>query len=205
LILPSSWGLTSHSLLTTLLMSGLSMKNHTELKQEKGLKSGEAESLGPVKEENAELFRQKLWSRSGFLVRRLNQIHYAMFYEECKSDITPVQHGVLSVLMGSPWLDQTTIGYELGLDRTTSAEVIRRLEEKGLLRRRVNPDDRRSRQTYITEAGLAVMQGLSAGMNKAQERLLDPPTAKQRQVFMDMLTRIVEHNNQYGRAALRNM
>nr|MCH1933041.1 hypothetical protein [Shewanella shenzhenensis] len=68
-----------------------------------------------------------------------------------------------------------------------------------------NPDDRRSRQTYITEAGLAVMQGLSAGMNKAQERLLDPLTAKQRQVFMDMLTRIVEHNNQYGRAALRNM
>ncbi|MCH1880240.1 MarR family transcriptional regulator [Alcaligenes ammonioxydans] len=186
-------------------MSGLSMKNHTELKQEKGPKSGEAESLGPVKEENAELFRQKLWSRSGFLVRRLNQIHYAMFYEECKSDITPVQHGVLSVLMGSPWLDQTTIGYELGLDRTTSAEVIRRLEEKGLLGRRVNPNDRRSRQTYITEAGLAVMQGLSAGMNKAQERLLDPLTTKQRQVFMDMLTRIVEHNNQYGRAALRNM
>ena len=56
-----------------------------------------------------------------------------------------------------------------------------------------------------TEAGLAVMQGLSAGMNKAQERLLDPLTTKQRQVFMDMLTRIVEHNNQYGRAALRNM
>ncbi len=42
-------------------------------------------------------------------------------------------------------------------------------------------------------------------MNRAQERLLDPLTAKQRQTFMTMLTRVVEHNNQYGRAALKNM
>ncbi len=181
------------------------MNNHTTLKQEEGLESDEVPTLGPVKEENAELFRQKLWSRPGFLVRRLNQIHYAMFYEECKSDITPVQHGVLSVLMGSPWLDQTAVGFALGLDRTTSAEVIRRLEEKGLLKRRVNPDDRRSRQTYITEAGLSLMQELSARMSQAQKRLLDPLPAKQRQTFMEMLTRIVEHNNQYGRTALRNM
>ncbi len=186
-------------------MTDLSMNNHTTLKQEEGLESDEVHTLGPVKEENAELFRQKLWSRPGFLVRRLNQIHYAMFYEECKSDITPVQHGVLSVLMGSPWLDQTAVGFALGLDRTTSAEVIRRLEEKGLLKRRVNPDDRRSRQTYITEAGLSLMQELSARMSQAQKRLLDPLPAKQRQTFMEMLTRIVEHNNQYGRTALRNM
>ncbi|ASR90676.1 MULTISPECIES: MarR family winged helix-turn-helix transcriptional regulator [Alcaligenes] len=186
-------------------MTDLSMKNHAELKQEERLEADEADILGPVEEENAELYRHKLWSRPGFLVRRLNQIHYAMFYEECKSDLTPVQHGVLSVLMGSPWLDQTTIGYELGLDRTTSADVIRRLEEKGLLGRRINPDDRRSRQTYITEAGLAAMQEISSGMNRAQERLLDPLTAKQRQTFMSMLTRVVEHNNQYGRAALKNM
>src|SRR5690606_41594024 len=81
----------------------------------------------------------------------------------------------------------------------------RRLEEKGLLGRRINPEDRRSRQTYITEGGLAAMQEISAGMNRAQERLLDPLTAKQRQTFMTMLTRVVEHNNQYGRAALKNM
>ena len=186
-------------------MTDLSMKNHAELKQEERLESDEAKILGPVENDDAEQFRRKLWSRPGFLVRRLNQIHYAMFYEECKSDITPVQHGVLFVLMGSPWLDQTTIGYELGLDRTTSADVIRRLEEKGLLGRRVNPDDRRSRQTFITEAGLAAMQEISTGMNQAQDRLLDPLTAKQRQTFMAMLTQIVEHNNQYGRAALKNM
>ena len=35
--------------------------------------------------------KQVLWSRPGFLVRRLNQIHYALFFEECTSpNITPV-------------------------------------------------------------------------------------------------------------------
>ena len=41
---------------------------------------------------------QVLWSRSGYLVRRLNQIHYAMFFEECSHEITPVQYGILTAL-----------------------------------------------------------------------------------------------------------
>src|SRR5690554_4830995 len=65
-----------------------------------------------------------VWSRPGFLIRRLHQIHYAMFFEECKEGgITPVQFGVLTVLAREPWLDQTAIGYEVGLDRTTAADV----------------------------------------------------------------------------------
>ncbi len=91
--------------------------------------------------------KQVLWSRPGYLVRRLNQIHYAMFYEECKTqNVTPVQYGVLTALSLSPWLDQTAIGMELGLDRTTTADVVKRLQERGLVERRINPNDKRSRQ-----------------------------------------------------------
>src|SRR3546814_20825532 len=68
--------------------------------------------------------KQVLWSRPGYLVRRLNQIHYALFYEECKTqNVTPVQYGVLTALSLSPWLDQTAIGMDLGLDSTTTADV----------------------------------------------------------------------------------
>lgn len=59
--------------------------------------------------------KQVLWSRPGYLVRRLNQIHYALFYEECKTqNVTPVQYGVLTALSLSPWLDQTAIGMGWG-------------------------------------------------------------------------------------------
>lgn len=145
--------------------------------------------------------KQALWSRPGYLVRRLNQIHYAMFYEECKSEtITPVQYGVLTVLSLIPGIDQTGLGSELGLDRTTTADVIKRLERKGYISRKVNPDDRRSRQSYVTEEGLRVMGLLQDSMQRAQQRLIEPLTSKDQETFLRLLSALVAANNQYGRA-----
>ncbi len=145
-----------------------------------------------------------LWSRPGFLVRRLNQIHDAMFFEECaESSITPVQYGILTVLSQNPWLDQTTIGFELGLDRTTSADVIKRLEDKGWLERRINPTDKRSRQANITAAGFALMESLRERMAKSQQRLIEPLSPANRKLFLSLLTELVEANNQYGRAPMK--
>jgi len=144
---------------------------------------------------------QVLWSRPGYLVRRLNQIHYAMFFEECSNEITPVQYGILTALSLQPGSDQKTIGRELGLDRTTTADVVKRLERKGYLTRRVDPEDRRSRQSFITEEGLRVMAQLQEGMTRAQKRLLAPLSKKDQDTFMRLLSRLVQANNHYGRAA----
>ena len=152
----------------------------------------------------ADMFSQGLWSRPGFLVRRLHQIHYALFLEECKDkNLTPVQYGILTVLAVEPWMDQTAISYEVGLDRTTSADVIRRLEEKGWLERRVNPNDRRSRQARVTDEGLKVMTMLRSGLIRSQQRLLEPLSTSDRRTFMRLLTELVTANNQYGRAELK--
>lgn len=150
--------------------------------------------------------KQALWSRPGFLVRRLHQIHGALFHEECKSrNITPVQYGVLTALSHSPWLDQTAIGSELGLDRTTTADVVKRLEERGLVVRRINPQDKRARQAEITREGLDVMAELRQGMARAQQRLLEPLPPDDREVFMRLLATLVEANNQYGRTLLKSI
>ena len=154
----------------------------------------------------SELFNRGLWTRPGFLIRRLHQIHYAIFFEDCKDDnITPVQYGLLSVLIDDPWLDQTEIGYQVGLDRTTSADVIRRLEEKGWVERRVNPSDRRSRQARVTDEGAEVMTTLKNKMVQTQKRLLEPLEESERHVFMDLLKKLVDANNQYGRAVLKSL
>jgi len=171
-------------------------------KKAAGKSSGERALF--VSLDSSDPFSQGLWSRPGFLVRRLNQIHYAMFFEECKDEnITPVQYGILTVLSHNPWLDQTEIGYELGLDRTTAADVIKRLEEKGLLERRVNPEDKRSRQAAITPQGVHTLELLKKGMARAQERMLEPLSPRNREKFMALLVQLVEANNQYGRAMLK--
>src|SRR5215471_1741011 len=51
-----------------------------------------------------------LWGRPGYLLRRLHQIHYALFFEECAGfDITPVQYGLLTTLSLNPDLDQNSL------------------------------------------------------------------------------------------------
>lgn len=150
--------------------------------------------------------KELLWARPGFLVRRLHQIHVAMFFEECKAlNITPVQYAILTVLSVMPGLDQTSLGQEVGLDRTTTADVVRRLEERGLLERRENPADRRTRHVFLTKEGKSVVVSLRADMARAQERMLAPLKPAQRETFMTLLSTLVEANNQYSRTILRGV
>jgi DNA-binding MarR family transcriptional regulator len=148
--------------------------------------------------------KQLLWRRPGFLVRRLHQIHVAMFLEECASHpVTPVQLAVLTTLSVLPGLDQVSIGHEVGLDRTTTADVVKRLEDNGLLTRMVHPVDKRARQVFLTPAGERVVSESNESMTRAQDRLLAPLKPAERAMFMQLLSTLVEVNNQYSRTTIK--
>ena len=137
--------------------------------------------------------RQVMWRRPGFLIRRLTQIGQAIFFDLCKSEsITPLQVGMLTALSMNPWLDQKAIGRELSLDRTTTAEVLKRLSDKGLVETRVNPDDRRSRLTVITKEGLKLINDLQESIHRSQELLIEPLSPDDRAVFMKLLAQLVD-------------
>jgi DNA-binding MarR family transcriptional regulator len=145
-----------------------------------------------------------LFSRPGFLVRRLNQIHYAMFFEECKEfNITPVQYGMLTALSVSPGLDQKALGHELGLDRTNTADVLKRLEERGLVTRQQSAEDGRVKHAFNTAEGEKVTKLMHASMLTAQKRLLAPLNEADKKKFMELLLVLVEANNEFGRASMR--
>jgi DNA-binding MarR family transcriptional regulator len=141
-----------------------------------------------------------LWARPGFLLRRLHQIHYALFFEECADfDITPVQYGLLTTLSLNPDLDQNSIGRELGIDRTNVADVLARLARRGLLERTRSKEDRRMVLARLTPAGKRVTDEMYGAMQRAQNRLLAPLPASERKAFIATLLRLVEGNNHLGR------
>lgn len=145
-----------------------------------------------------------LWSRPGFLIRRLNQIHYALFFEESREfNITPVQYGLLTALSIRGTLDQVSLAEELGIDRTNVAEVLSRLEARGLVKREPNPLDRRAKLASLTKTGRTLTTRMFHAMQRAQDRLLGPLNQKERDAFMATLTRLIDANNEYGRAMLR--
>lgn len=143
--------------------------------------------------------RVPLASRPGYLVRRLHQIHSAIFAEECQAfGITPVQYGLITALLGSPGIDQVTLGGEVGIDRTNVADVLNRLTERGLVRRERSKADRRSMIAFLTQEGEAVADEMYDAMQRAQERLLAPLRPEFRAAFLAMLAELIEGNSQYG-------
>ena len=146
---------------------------------------------------------RELWDRPGYLVRRLHQIHQGIFAEECgRYDLTPVQYGMLTVLRRGEEMDQLTLSSSVGVDRTSGADVVKRLVARGLLRREASRVDRRAKIIRITEEGRRLVERVRPDMTRAQERLLAPLGPEERAVFEGLLRRLVEANNDASRAPM---
>jgi DNA-binding MarR family transcriptional regulator len=143
-----------------------------------------------------------LYQHPGHLLRRAQQISVSIFYDEMGSELTPVQYAILSRLAGHPGIDQVSLAGLAAVDTSTGATVCARLEEKGLLERRVLPHNRRQRALSITAAGQRILDELVPGAQRLRERLLDPLSAEERRVFMALLAKLVHENNDQSRAPL---
>jgi len=143
-----------------------------------------------------------LYKHPGHLLRRAQQISVSIFYDEMGSELTPVQYAILSRLAEHPGIDQVSLSGLAAIDTSTGATVCARLEEKGLLERRVIPHNRRQRALTITAAGSALLGQLEPGAQRLRQRLLEPLNVQEQQVFMTLLAKLVHENNDQSRAPL---
>jgi DNA-binding MarR family transcriptional regulator len=144
-----------------------------------------------------------LQERPGFLIRRLHQIHVALFMEECGAEkITPVQYSILSALDQMGNVEQIALSRAVGLDTTNVADVLARLERQRMVRRRLSPHDKRRKVVTLTESGRAVLRRIDAGAARAHERTLAALEPKARDRFVRDLARLVEVNKVVGPALL---
>ncbi len=145
-----------------------------------------------------------LADRPGFLIRRLHQIHVALFAEECGlQNVTPVQYSILTVAAAQPGLDQAALGYEVGVDRATLANVLGRLEARGLLRRAQGRVDRRLKHVTLTAKGRKLLAGMAAAVQRAHDRTVAALPPAERAAFLQALLVLVDAGNEFGRAKLR--
>ena len=143
-----------------------------------------------------------LYQHPGHLLRRAQQISVSIFYDEMGSELTPVQYAILSRLAEHPGIDQVSLAGLAAIDTSTGATVCARLEEKGLLERKVLPHNRRQRSLTMTAAGQALLDELVPGAQRLRQRLLEPLSAQEQGVFMGLLAKLVHENNEQSRAPL---
>lgn len=97
---------------------------------------------------------------TGFLIRRAQQVHAMVWSEQVSAEITSVQFGVLAVLARRPGSSQRELCDELDLDRSTIAELVHRLERRGLLLRHRDADDKRRNRLWLSPAGEVELERL---------------------------------------------
>jgi len=143
-----------------------------------------------------------LHEHPGHLLRRAQQISVSIFHDEIGGELTPVQYALLRTLAARPGIDQVTLAGLVAIDTSTGASVCARLEEKGLLERKVIPHNRRQRALTITASGAALLTRLDPAVHRLRERLLAPLTDREQAQFMRLLDKLVLENNEHSRAPL---
>jgi DNA-binding MarR family transcriptional regulator len=136
----------------------------------------------------------------GHLLRRAQQISVSMFHDEVGGELTPVQFAILRYLAEHPGIDQVSLSGIAAIDTSTGATVCARLEEKGLLERKVLPHNRRQRALTITADGERLLASLVPATQRLRDRLLAPLTDSEQRQFMQLLARLVHDNNEQSRA-----
>lgn len=110
----------------------------------------------------------------GHLLRRAHQVHNALWAAEVGREPTSPQYALLRALAAWPGIDQRRAGELASLDRSSTMDVIARLDRRGAISRSRDPaDGRRDVLVLGVEAG-AVLDALRDPVRRVQERLLAP-------------------------------
>ena len=127
------------------------------------------------------------------LLHRVVQSATDVFAEEMgSSGLTPRQFAVLLTVAEHEGESQTNLVRLTGIDRSTLADIIRRMLKKGLLVRRRTKQDARAYAVRPTQAGLDALKAAAPAADLADQRILGAFDEAQRREFIAMLNLIVK-------------
>ncbi len=126
------------------------------------------------------------------LLHRAGQCAGDLFTEEVvDGGLTPRQYAVLVSVSLDEGLSQTDLVERTGIDRSTLADIIRRMLKKGLVSRRRTRNDARVYSVKLTDAGHDALRAAQPAADQADERLLAALEPAKRDEFLRSLNAIV--------------
>lgn len=125
------------------------------------------------------------------LMRRCQQFYGDLYARESGArDLTKQQFTVLAALEHNDGASQTALVEMTGIDRSTLAEMVRRMLDKGLITRERTEEDQRANAVAITAAGRKALRNARNAADRAEKALLEALPAAERPRFLKMLSLI---------------
>src|SRR3984957_1294714 len=127
----------------------------------------------------------------GYNLRRAHQVAwrtYVSFIGENK--IRPGLFSLLILTRSNPGIAQIELGTHLGVDKASIVALLDRLERAGLIERRRSTRDRRRQGIFLTEAGSAELQTLTAQVRLLERHMASRFNKLELEQFLGFLQRM---------------
>jgi DNA-binding MarR family transcriptional regulator len=142
-----------------------------------------------AREANSDRLRQS----PAHLLHRAGQCADDIFHAEIgDGDLTVRQFAVLITVAQHEGLSQTNLVEHTGIDRSTMADIVRRMQRKGLLQRRRTKADARTYAVKLTDEGRRTLRAAEPMARRVDERILDALPSKERERFINALVSIAD-------------
>lgn len=128
---------------------------------------------------------------AAFLLAQVGAHAAARFAERLSAlGLAPPHAGILRILAASPALSQRALAERLDTPPSRLVALLDELEERGLLARRDDPEDRRSYALHLSEKGRQALEQVGRVAREHQDALCAGLTAPERDQLASLLLRI---------------
>jgi DNA-binding MarR family transcriptional regulator len=131
----------------------------------------------------------RLQEQAGFLLRKANQRHLAIFAARI-SDLTPPQFAALAKLAEVGETSQNHLGSLIATDAATVKGVIDRLKARGLVMLSQHGGDKRRLVVSLTAEGIATLERLLPLAEQITAETLAPLSAREAATLLRLLAKL---------------
>jgi DNA-binding MarR family transcriptional regulator len=97
---------------------------------------------------------------------------------------------VLAAIFESPGLSQSDLVRATGIDRSTLADMMNRLDKRGLIARTESASDARAYSVRLSASGASILAAAKQHARAADAAILDLLTGPKRRAFLNTLTKL---------------
>lgn len=126
-----------------------------------------------------------------FLRRLTHEV--AIAWQQLQPNITKTQYVVLYVIDAVPGIEQIHLGMDTACSKASLAELLNRLEKRGLITRKQDPADRRRRMVFITPEGKKLLDESRPTTRSIDDIFLSRLTDTERRQFHAMLVKMLTY------------
>jgi DNA-binding MarR family transcriptional regulator len=106
--------------------------------------------------------------------------------------LAPQHAGILRILNSTPGITQQALAATLGMVPSRLVVLVDEMEQRGLIERRGNPEDRRRYALHVTEKGHSILEAIGRIAREHSQALLAAISEDEQQELVILLQRIAD-------------